>query len=68
MEKNDRVYAFNEWMRRYTEEPAAFEAQFQSVVRFLRERDAGQEPTYGVAADAYMEQLVAERAAVPQGA
>lgn len=47
MEKSDRVYAFNEWMRRYTEEPEAYEAQFRTVGRFLQEQAAGREPTYG---------------------
>lgn len=51
--------AFNEWMRRYVEEPEAFEAEFRSVGAFLKDRAEGREPTYGEHCAAYLEQLLA---------
>lgn len=51
---------FNEWMRRYTEEPAAFEAEFRTVKRFLQEKGSGRTPTYGERSKAYLEKLMAE--------
>lgn len=55
-----RIEAFNEWMRRYTEEPAQFEAEFRTVGEFLAEEARGEEPSYGATCDAYLEQLMRE--------
>lgn len=52
--------AFNEWMRRYTEEPERFSREWQTVGRFLREQAAGEVPTYGERCAAYLEQLTRE--------
>lgn len=61
--KPERVAAaFNEWMRRFTEEPDRFSREWQAVSEFLKEREAGQEPSYGREAAAYLEQLIAEQA------
>ena len=49
--------AFNEWMRRDTEDPTAFEAEFQAVGTFLAERADGKEPTYGEECAAYLQSL-----------
>lgn len=49
MSKEMMARAFNEWMRRYTEDPRAFEAEFQTVQRFLKEKSDGVEPSYGEA-------------------
>lgn len=54
--------AFNEWMRRYTEEPERFRAEFQTVAEFLSEMAQGKEPSYGESSAAYMERLSAELA------
>lgn len=54
------VRAFNEWMRRYTEEPQRFEREWESVHRFLAEQAAGQEPSYGASCVAYLSQLLSE--------
>ena len=54
--------AFNEWMRRYTEEPERFEREFQSVERFLTEVASGQEPSYGETCAAYLKTLVTDLA------
>lgn len=51
---------FNEWMRRYVDDPAAFEAEFQTVGKFLAEENEGQEPTYGEHSSAYMAKLAEE--------
>lgn len=60
MDKGKTAAAFNEWMRRYTEDPKAFDAEFQTVGRFLEEQGAGREPTYGEHCAAYLEKLIAE--------
>ncbi len=57
-----RAVAFNEWMRRYTEEPERFRQSVESVVEFLREQSEGQEPSYGESCDAYLAALEAELA------
>lgn len=54
-----KAQAFNEWMRRYTEEPERFEAEFRSVGRFLEEERAGKEPSYGDTCAAYLDELMA---------
>jgi hypothetical protein len=44
----------NEWMRRYTETPEQFQAEFRTVADFLKESAEGVEPTYGMVCEAYM--------------
>ena len=63
MTQDQMVKAFNEWMRRYIEEPERFEREFQSVDRFLKDEAEGQEPTYGDSCARYIEELVAEQTA-----
>ena len=45
--KEVAVAAFNEWMRRYTEEPAKFAHEFEAVGKFLKQQSEGKEPDYG---------------------
>jgi len=52
--------AFNEWMRRYTDEPEQFEREWETVARFLSEQQGGFEPTYGQCCAEYLSQLMAE--------
>jgi hypothetical protein len=56
----EMVKAFNEWMRRYIEEPSKFEAEFQTVNEFLKDEAGGIEPTYGETSAAYLEKLASE--------
>ncbi len=51
--------AFNEWMRRYTDEPARFEAEFRTVGAFLQQMADGTEPTYGDECAAYLAEIMA---------
>lgn len=51
---------FNEWMRRFIEEPARFEREFETVTAFMADEAGGREPTYGETSAAYMAQLAAE--------
>lgn len=53
--------AFNEWMRRFIEQPARFSREWQTVSEYLRQTQAGQEPTYGSEAAAYLAQLIVEQ-------
>ena len=54
------VWAFNEWMRRYIEEPERYQAEFRTVVAFKKAEDEGREPDYGERCHAYMIHLMAE--------
>jgi hypothetical protein len=51
---------FNEWMRRFIEEPDRFAREFETVNQFLADEQEGKEPTYGETSAAYMVQLAAE--------
>ncbi len=53
------VAAFNEWMRRYTENPEECEREWQSAVTHLKEVSEGKEPTYGEACAVFFAELVA---------
>lgn len=57
--KEQMIAAFNEWMRRYTEDPTKFEAEFQTVGAFLTAMNSGEEPDYGQRCTALMEELAA---------
>lgn len=52
--------AFNEWMRRYTEEPETFAAEFKTVGTFLAEQAEGREPSYGEVCTAYQFKILDE--------
>lgn len=54
------VAAFNEWMRRYIEDPDTFSREFQSVRDFLAAENAGVTPSYGEECTAYLEKVAAE--------
>jgi hypothetical protein len=58
------VAAFNEWMRLYTEDPASFEAEFQTAGDFLRQTAGGEQPSYGEECAAMLERLSANTAVV----
>ena len=60
MTEDQTAAAFNEWMRRYTDEPDAFSQQWQDVVEYLKEIDAGTEPTYGQTCAAYLANIMAD--------
>lgn len=49
--------AFNEWMRRFTEEPDQYEREYTTIKKFLEESNEGKEPTYGQICSAYMREL-----------
>lgn len=49
--------AFNEWMRRYIEDPAAFRATFQAVQQYEQERAGGKTPSYGETSVAFLLRL-----------
>lgn len=51
------AFAFNEWMRRYTEEPKEFQREWQTISKFLAEKSAGETPSYGACSAAYLLQL-----------
>jgi len=53
--------AFDEWMRRYTENPAEFEAEFQATSRYLKERGRKAVTSYGTACASYLRKLIREK-------
>lgn len=62
MDSSKVAAAFNEWMRRYTADPSAFNAEFQTVGLYLAEQAQGKEPSYGDTCAAYLVQLMNESA------
>lgn len=52
--------AFNEWMRRYTDEPEQFDREWQYVGDFLKQQGEGVEPDYGASCAAYLLKLIDE--------
>lgn len=52
--------ALNEWMRRYIDDPKAFDAEFETVGQFLKDENDGKEPSYGENGAAYMQKLLEE--------
>lgn len=60
MDKLTMVRAFNEWMRRYTEEPERFEREWQTVNEYLEDCRERVEPSYGRACARYMFEIAKE--------
>jgi len=54
------VWALNEWMRRYIEEPERFEAEIRTVDAFRKAEAEGREPDYGENCHDYLIKLMAE--------
>ncbi len=46
--------AFNEWLRRYTEEPEKFQHEWETIRTYLAEVGAGETPSYGTRCAAYL--------------
>ena len=60
MDKAKLAKAFNEWLRRYEQEPERFQTEYQVMKEFLRDQAEGREPSYGDRQAAYLEKLLAE--------
>ncbi len=52
--------AFNEWMKRYIEQPAQFAREWQTVAEFLEQSKDGKTPTYGEVSTEYLHRLIIE--------
>lgn len=63
MTNEQMVKAFNEWMRRFIDEPDRFDREFRTVNKFLADEAEGREPSYGETSAMYLTQLVSEQAA-----
>lgn len=58
--KRTAAQAFDEWMRRYVEEPERFSREFEAVRDFVAEGGQdGAETSYGRECSTYLEQLMA---------
>lgn len=51
---------FNEWMRRFIDEPEKFARDFETVQLYLAQASKGEPTTYGDACTAYLNVLAAE--------
>ena len=58
--REEIVAAFNEWMRRYIEEPEKFSREWQEVHDFLEVQKTGGTPSYGNTCEAFLTRLVNE--------
>lgn len=58
MNKRTMEQAFNEWMRRYIDEPDAYKGQVSQVMDFLKSENDGVEPDYGAWCTAYLTGLM----------
>ena len=63
MSEEHLAKAFNEWMRRYIEEPERYEREITTVLSFLQDEQSGVEPSYGARQAAYLNHLLSEAAA-----
>jgi hypothetical protein len=45
--ENELAVLFNEWQRRYIENPKAFNEQWATIIEFLNQEAEGEEPDYG---------------------
>lgn len=50
---------FNEWMRRFIDEPAKFHREFETVAGFLADANYGV-PSYGETCAEYLEKIMTE--------
>ena len=60
MTANEMKACFNEWMRRFIEEPERFSREFENVTEFLKDEADGREPNYGEECAAFMDRLHSE--------
>lgn len=58
--KVEMAKAFNEWMRRFIDEPERFKREFEEVGAFLAEEADGAEPSYGERCASYLAQVAGE--------
>jgi hypothetical protein len=54
MTQDEIAAALNEWMRRFIEEPARFEREFQTITTYQADVSDGVTPTYGQTGAAYL--------------
>ncbi len=60
--------AFNEWMRRYIEEPGRFRREWQTVNEYLQQTSESKTPSYGERCTAYLCGIIEElRVAATEG-
>lgn len=59
--KDDFIWAYNEWWRRYRDEPEKFAREFQAIAELNDAAREGREPTLGDEGWAYVKQLLSER-------
>lgn len=57
LSQHDMAQCFNEWMRLYIEDPKSFDAEFVTVIDYLKDQQEGREPTYGETCAAMMIRL-----------
>lgn len=60
MDRHLLTQAFNEWMRRYIEEPERFKREWESVLEYTDDIANEETPCYGRICAQYLEQLCEE--------
>jgi hypothetical protein len=60
MNREQLAAAFDEWMRRYIDEPEKFASDYATIKQFMDEELDGIEPTYGAMCAAYLDQINSE--------
>lgn len=60
MNKTVLAACLNEWMRRYIQDPKAYQAEFEAVGEFVKSSAAGHEPDYGVSGAEYVHRIAAD--------
>ena len=57
---SDLIYAFNEWLRRYMENPDEFEHEWSTIQDFINEGEAD-DASYGKSCTTLLFKIIAER-------
>ena len=52
--------AFNEWMRRFIDEPDRFKTESQEITDFTKSKLNDKEPDYGTSCTAYLQKILDE--------
>lgn len=61
MDRDKIIEGLNLWLDAYIADPQAFETEFQTVIDHLKQRENGEEPSYGEGGIAIMEALLAKQ-------
>ena len=58
--RGELIWAMNEWMERFTQNPEEFEHHWKTVLQFLQQQENDEEPSYGRDCVDYIYSLIDE--------